>query len=315
MKKKVLIIIISVIIVLALASAILIPMIIKKRIEKEKNIVINNTTELVKKVKNICDKEEEKTLKYVVGDESFKNLKVTTTPDSGIIEVDDECSITLSLIYGEYSVIKKNNKNPEIVEDYELENGSIVYFNPETKLVCDDYSDENIKSGCMKWYVFNDSKNNNIVSLILDHNTTINTKWNKREDNLASDTSSWKVSARLIKVSEIETIIDTKIDTGSNSLYFFDSKQDRPLKTCYNKNTVDCKFGWLYDKTSSTCKDYGCLSNTDMETYGYWTDTINKKDEEKAWRIYYDGRVVSTNINDISSGIRPVIDLQKSIIK
>ena len=315
MKKKVLIIIISVIVVLALLAIVLVPIIIKKQIEKEKNEVLENTLELVKVVKSVCDKEEEKTLKYVVGEESFKNLKVSTIPDSGVIEVDDECSVTVSLIYGEYSVIKKLNENPKIVEDYELENGSVIYFNPETKLVCDDYSAENIKTGCMKWYVFNDSKTKNEVSLILDHNTTINTKWDKREDKLSSDTSSWKVQARLIKVEEIGSIIDTKIDTGSDKFYFFDSKQDRPLKTCYNKNIEDCNYGWLYDKSSSTCKDYGCLENTESETYGYWTDTVNKKDEEKAWRVYFDGRLLSTNKNDISSGIRPVIDLQKSIIK
>jgi hypothetical protein len=315
MKKKIMIISVIVLVILVITTAILVPILIKKRIENEKNTALKNTKELVKVISKQCKNEEEKTYSYNVDDKAFKELKVEVSPDSGIIEVDDECSVTLSVIYGDYSVIKKLNKDPEIVDEYSFQNGTVIYFNPETKSVCEDYSEENINAGCMKWYTFNDSKDKNVVSLILDHNTTENIKWNKALEKLASDTNTWKVSARLIKVEELGTIIDTKIDTGSTKLYFFDSKLDRPLKTCYNKNTVDCNYGWVYDKTSSTCKDFGCLNNTETKTYGYWTSTVNKKDENLAWRVYFDGRIVSTNINDISSGIRPVIDLQKSIIK
>ena len=319
MKKKVVIIIISIIVVLAIAAALLIPYLIKKQIEKEKQQVLKNTNELVKVIKTTCENEEEKTLKYVVGEESFKSIKVETLPDSGIIELNDTCEVTLSLIYGDYSVIKKSNKDAKIIDDNVIENGTVVYFNPETKEVCKDYEEDNSKTGdvkgCMKWYVFNDKEKETSVSLILDHNTTQNISYVKANDKLQSDTSSWIVESRLLEVDEVGKVIDTKIDKGSTNFYFFDSKQDRPIKTCYNKNVEDCHYGWLYDRTSTTCKDYGCLTNTEEETYGYWTNTINKKDETLAWRVYFDGRVLSTNINDVSSGIRPVISLQKSIIK
>ena len=36
--------------------------------------------------------------------------------------------------------------------------------------------------------------------------------------------------------------------------------------TCTAGNTTGCKYGWLYDRTGTTCKAYGCLNNSDQPT-------------------------------------------------
>ena len=39
------------------------------------------------------------------------------------------------------------------------------------------------KSGCMKWYVFNDKEGNATVNVILDHNTTARVAYNLTGNN------------------------------------------------------------------------------------------------------------------------------------
>ena len=53
-----------------------------------------------------------------------------------------------------------------------LTKGSAVYFNPETKAVCEEseaVSTTETKTGCMKWYVYKDN-GDGTYQLILDHN-------------------------------------------------------------------------------------------------------------------------------------------------
>ena len=137
------------------------------------------------------------------------------------------------------------------------EDGTAVYYNPETGQICDDYVEANSlnenKSGCMKWYIFNDDTSKDTVDMILDHNTTYGVVWNSSGDNssgpneiltqLQSDTSSWSDSlirsdsytdplngytidysgyrARLIEANEIAKITgaDTALQWDSGKPY------------------------------------------------------------------------------------------------
>lgn len=133
--------------------------------------------------------------------------------------------------------------------------GTIVYFNPVTGQVCDDYDQKNSlsgnKKGCMKWYTFNSSEydtSNSTISMILDHNTSVTTSWSHQEQKseyqyvepsfvnyvLKSDVSGWnktiKSSARLITAKEITKItkhptinIDYPYDPYNNSSYYFET--------------------------------------------------------------------------------------------
>ena len=98
----------------------------------------------------------------------------------------------------------------------------IVYLDP-TNLsnVCNaenSVSTTETKTGCMKWYIFNDDGNN--YTMILDHNTTARVAWNDNgsnvpyeESNLYSvvqdlkTTSGWIVEPKLITAEEINTIM------------------------------------------------------------------------------------------------------------
>ena len=343
-KKKV--IIISIIIVIVILIGILIPVIINYNIKKEKEEILNNVNALADAIENVCKDEQASEIgiipkyKYVIKDGKLDtDIKFDSIlPNEGIIELDEECKSTLSILYGEYNIVKKNKEEAKIVEDNKYENGMAVYFDPTLKKVCNDYSEENsnddVKDGCMKWYIFNDEDKNTAVTMILDHNTSSNIRWVSEDDftseeyeygnkegaitalkKLEEDTKDWQVKARFITVEEIKQIINLEeIDLGSTNSYFFDSKQAKPLKSCYKGDITDCSYAWLYDHTSINCKEYGCLNNATNNIYGYWTNTANTNEENKAWRVYFDGRITSTKIDDISSGIRPVIKIQKSIL-
>lgn len=97
--------------------------------------------------------------------------------------------------------------------------GTAIYYNPETNAICnrkDAVSTTGTKTGCMKWYTFNDKgESASIVSLLLDHNTSLKVDWNSsgakemREAKivLQEDTKTWKKPARLITADEIAHIV------------------------------------------------------------------------------------------------------------
>ena len=248
------------------------------------------------------------------------------------------------------------------------ENGEEVYFNVTTGTSCSplDYtetqSNTGTKSGCMKFYAFNDD-GKDTVNLILDHNTTATVAWNNTYtndsgskinakgpkevlDQLKTDTSSWKgtitpsnytmdqtgqtsnakytidysnYKARLITAQEIATITgytgwDEKVGANS-SWYYFDSKTTTASNTCKKGNTTGCKYGWLYDRTSTSCTTKGCLNNADstMKGYGYWTASSRADYSNCAWYVFYDASVRRSSV-DYSDyyGVRPVITILKS---
>lgn len=319
----------------------------KKKIEEEKETVLNNTDSLIKEVKQICENqkkletEEEKIYEFIIsgGKTDYKFSEDVKLPNNGIIEINDECEIALSLVFGDYNVLKNYKEKPAL-DTTVYKNGSIVYYNPELGQICNDYVEENsltgTTKGCLKWYTFNDSKDDIIVSLILDHNIASGVRWLSESDYKLNNTSEdkynnvlgpvtlnerlknldWKVDARIPNLNEMLKVVDvSKEKFEKNEEIFFDSKSDSPLKQCYKGDTSKCNFSWLYDRTSIMCEDYGCKNNSDKESYGYWLNDYSKKDSLKAYRVYQDGRITTSQINDLSTGLRVVIDIQKSLLK
>ena len=181
--------------------------------------------------------------------------------------------------------IENGNSNSykmlEELENHDLfDNGEVVYFNPTTGKKCskndyttnlNNYSTTNtlsdgtksptgLKSGCMKWYAFNDSIDNGLVNLILDHNTSGNVAWDSTitklvmkevAERLKSDTDSWSNSliinkiidnfdyegykARLITASEV-----VKITGADESLQW---SNDKPVAS---SPVVGTSVGWFY---------------------------------------------------------------------
>ena len=234
-------------------------------------------------------------------------------------------------------------------------NGEVVYFNVDNGTKCSNYTEtqSNIgtKSGCMKFYAFNDD-GGDTVNLMLDHNTTATIAWNSSGSNasgpkevltqLNDDTKTWvgtetpsnytmdqstqgskakytidysNYKARLITAQEIAQITgNTTWDerTASNT-YYLDSKTTTASDTCKSGNTTGCGYGWLFDRTIKSCTTYGCLNNSDQETRGYWTASSCAVHSSSAWIVYYGAGVSSDFDGDSNTfGVRPVITILKS---
>ena len=259
--------------------------------------------------------------------------------------------------------------NDEDTNNKTYTNGEVVYFNVDTGEKCDNYtetqSNTGVKSGCMKFYAFNDD-GGDTLNLLLDHNTTASVVWNSSGSNasgpnelltqLKTDTDAWQgteipsnytmdqssqsskakytidysnYKARIITANEIAKITgNTEWDEQTaNRMFYFDTNTSTPSLTCYYDNDHDlgnateCKYGWLYDRTSENCTIIGCLNNSDSSTLGYWTASSSGKIDYMAWHV---GIIYGLNIAgnlesdsdmaDInkSNGVRPVIEVLKS---
>ena len=85
--------------------------------------------------------------------------------------------------------------------------------------------------------------------------------------------------------------------------------------TCKNGNTTGCKYGWLYDRTSTNCTKYGCLNSSGKFIFisGCWTASSRAANSSGALVVFYDGRVTDLDVaDDIGCGVRPVITVSKS---
>ena len=227
----------------------------------------------------------------------------------------------------------------------------IVYLDPTdlnktcTREMVESNVNENgasteIKTGCMKWYIFNEDENN--YTMILDHNTTARITWNDdnknvvyEESNLYSlledlrKTSGWKVNPRLITADEINTITGkTDFDsTNTNSWYYLDTLTQ--TEDTFTETKIS-RYNWLYNnlnkcKTGNT--NYGCdiednniypyYATTEHGiTWGYWTFSTVGTSGTGAyiWVIGTDNVLRSSHAGNMSNGIRPVITISKSII-
>jgi len=226
-----------------------------------------------------------------------------------------------------------------------LPNGHVVYFNPETGQACteSDYntnkgaSDTGNKSGCMKWYVFNDD-GGDTVNLLLDHNTTRIVAWGSNPgkpdgqpdlivNQLLLDVKGWaddvKATARLITANEIAQI------TGNID---FDSAKEE-IESFYFGGSFEIAendFGWLYENLPSIAEDipapyYWTSSFRFVYNYDEPFEEYDIVDDEyviidsgirdnhywKAWTVCNGGFLSETGDvkKEVDVGIRPVINV------
>ena len=242
-----------------------------------------------------------------------------------------------------YFDVKNGVKCSEV--DYHSDNSKTGYNGINTTT-----SNQN---GCLKFYAFNDTKSTKI-NLLLDHNTTAKVEWGNVNDGpikvlaqLKIDTDEWKgtltpenytldqtgqksnakytidysrYKARLITAQEIATIAGkTSWDEKTTNLnLFFDSKTDgTESSTCKKGNISGCKYGWLYDRTATDCTTYGCLNNSDQTVNGYWTSSLDASSSfyTYAWWVRYYASMTNYNVTLPYPGFRPVIEVDKSILK
>ncbi len=360
MKRKgfTLIELLAVILILGIIALIAIPA-VNNIIEQSKKGAFETTANnIVSVIEDACQLQELKgetittTYTFIDGEVSPSLNVKGNLPTSGTATVDKSCNVTLGVSNGKYTATKDNLTDSVIVINGKYDtyaNGAGVYFNPETGEKCtagEAVSTTGTKTGCMKWYAFNDSGDlTSTVDLILDHNTTALVAWNSTGSNtngpseiliqLKSDTSSWSgvpkrtdnysvsnetsiytinystYNARLIKASEIAKIAGNssfvETSTPYTSWFYLDSNNQTQTATAIGTSN----YSWLFDYTND-CTIYGC-NIADASNYGYWTSTSIAGNTNYAWRVSRGGglRNNSVEITD-NNGIRPVITISKS---
>ena len=273
-------------------------------------------------------------LNYIDLDSTYTELGASATdydgkPLSVTIDKTDLDVSTIGVYQIRYEVIDSNNTKSYAIrtvivgESKIFANGTVVYYNPVTNTKCtssEAVSTTGTKTGCMKWYAFND-EGSDTVNLLLDHNTTAKVAWASSGSNasgpqevktqLESDTASWNksINPRLIEASEIATITGNSGWTAGGSSYYFHDNTQTQYKGVAGTN----KFAWLFDNTYN-CTTYGC-NVADSSNYGYWTNTAYSGYSLDAWHVDYDGRVGSSLVDNTDyTGVRPVVSVNRSII-
>ena len=229
--------------------------------------------------------------------------------------------------------------NIDIPQVITYANGTVVYYNPETNTKCtasQAVSTAGTKTGCMRWYTFND-EGTDTINLLLDHNTTATVAWVSKADYIAaggteaewgsngnnnkgpitalkqlkSDTKAWNSSlnARLIEASEVAKITNNTAWTAGDNSYYFHTNSNTEYKGAAGTN----KYAWLFDNTYN-CTTYGC-NVADPSTYAYWTNTAQSGSSDRTLRVDCSGSLYGINVESAYwYGVRPVITVLKSVI-
>ncbi len=335
----------AVILILGIIALIAIPMVTKLINQSKKEAFETSVKNVVDAIEDNCLQEQMKG-EPITATYTFTNGTVSPSinikgslPKSGTVTVDSSCNAKINLTNGTYTIYN------------EYENGKVVYFNPETGATCDKTSAVSTlgtKTGCMKWYIFNDDKFSSTVNMILDHNTTALIAWNSSGTNVAgpnqvlnqlkTDTSSWLgVNLRTDKYS-----VKTQTSDGMAADYTIDystyrarlinadeiakisgktsfSVENDPDWFYLDSNTHDqvateqgkSSYAWLFDYTGG-CFVNGC-NFENYGTAGYWTSSLSKGSYRYAWRINNAGILDYDYVDDTSEdGIRPVITISKT---
>lgn len=211
------------------------------------------------------------------------------------------------------SSLNGSNNNDSIINEVKYEIGQAIYFNPESTTSCKkqnvEYNindldigknEEIVKNGCMRWYVI-DNSNTDTLNLILDHRTTYYVSYSDIESKLKSDTITWNssINPRLITVDEIIKATELKLDFDGISSFRFEKMDEN--------NILQDDFAWLYNGYYT--------SNNGKTTFGYWTSTPVNNDSNKYFVVTKYGEVKSNPIDYNDYGIRPVITVNKNLLK
>lgn len=219
----------------------------------------------------------------------------------------------LSVLYNRNSLLSKiqDEIKGNITTLYaSYDNGAVIYYNPVSGSLCleeDAVSTAGTKTGCMKWYIFNDNPASPTLNLILDHNTTKGVEWNNTgsneqmttvADQLATDTEDWNASVkstvRLITANEVAMISGhTTFDQATSTYkYFYFGSNNSSDKTQIGS------YAWLYDGAN-----------------GYWTaNKVVDETHNYVWVVSKNGGLFGNVPTSTSYGVRPVITLPKRIL-
>ena len=236
----------------------------------------------------------------VTEEKTNENIDVQTgTSENGSMEIDNKGKVNGSIYNNRYcaKIIDSRINIDEECSYTSFDDGDVIYFNPETSSLCTEgeaVSTAGTKTGCMKWYAYNDNKNEYRLKLILDHNTTPYCQWNDTgkivdgstilNSKLKNDTQTWdkELNPRIISAYEIKKLVSNQS---------FDGKWDKHIP-------IPSEYNFLLDNGGN-----------------YWTTSIVTNFDYCAWGV---GRsdetheVTYRSVTDASNfGLRPVISINK----
>lgn len=232
----------------------------------------------------------------VTEEKTNENIDVQTgTSENGSIEIDNKGKVNGSIYNNRYcaKIIDSRINIDEECSYTSFDDGDVIYFNPETSSLCTEgeaVSTAGTKTGCMKWYAYNDNKNEYRLKLILDHNTTPSCQWNDTgkivdgstilNSKLKNDTQTWdkELNPRIISAYEIKKLVSNQSFDG----------------TRYTNIPITSEYNFLLYNGGN-----------------YWTTSVVTNFDYCAWGVgttdvYY--RAVDDSAN---FGLRPVISINK----
>ncbi len=265
--------------------------------------------------------------KKIVNEDKELEINIKGTyPTSGSVVIKDAIVKSAELKVNGYD-IAYSTKAPVYTK---YSNGTAVYYNPETNTKCSSseaVSKTGVKSGCMKWYTFNDNESSSDVNMILDHNTTttvaynssnVNTSMKEVKEALENDTELWdkSINSRLITADEIARITGNTSFNGVTSdgdKWFCLDTNKSDLTTWCSKSQGTSKYAWLFDYTKEATIRGGNID--DASTYGYWTSIPVYGSTSSVWGMSRGWLGLSDAIDKSGYGLRPVVTVSKSVIK
>ena len=232
----------------------------------------------------------------VTEEKTNENIDVQTgTSENGSIEIDNKGKVNGSIYNNRYcaKIIDSRINIDEECSYTSYNDGDVIYFNPETSSFYTEgeaVSTSGTKTGCMKWYAYNDNKNEYRLKLILDHNTTPSCQWNDTgkivdgstilNSKLKNDTQTWdkELNPRIISAYEIKKLVSNQSFDG----------------TRYTNIPITSEYNFLLYNGGN-----------------YWTTSVVTNFDYCAWGVgttdvYYRAVADSSNF-----GVRPVISINK----
>lgn len=232
----------------------------------------------------------------VTEEKTNENIDVQTgTSENGSMEIDNKGKVNGSIYNNRYcaKIIDSRINIDEECSYTSFDDGDVIYFNPETSSLCTEgeaVSTAGTKTGCMKWYAYNDNKNEYRLKLILDHNTTPSCQWNDTgkivdgstilNSKLKNDTQTWdkELNPRIISAYEIKKLVSNQSFDG----------------TWGNQIQIPSEYNFLLDNGGN-----------------YWTTSIVTNFDYCAWGVGTSDVTYRSVDDSANFGVRPVISINK----
>lgn len=232
----------------------------------------------------------------VTEEKTNENIDVQTgTSENGSLEIDNKGKVNGSIYNNRYcaKIIDSRINIDEECSYTSFDDGDVIYFNPETSSLCTEgeaVSTAGTKTGCMKWYAYNDNKNEYRLKLILDHNTTPSCQWNDTgkivdgstilNSKLKNDTQTWdkELNPRIISAYEIKKLVSNQSFDG----------------TRYTNIPITSEYNFLLYNGGN-----------------YWTTSVVTNFDYCAWGVSTSDVTYRAVDDSANFGLRPVISINK----